>query len=127
MNRKWLTKKALPGQVRTVTRASKDPKADPDYLEWVRTQPCAVALFPFLGATPCRGPIEAHHPIGAGMALKNADREAFALCQQHHVPEFHALKGAFYGWLKSRLKTWQREMSREYQRRRRDQETRRKA
>jgi len=117
VNPKWKLKKTLA----TAEKPAREPcyvrdkeGEDPEYLGWVRSLPCAVKAYPFPGSTPCRGPIEAHHPTGAGLALKAPDRDAFALCNRHHG-EFHGNCGTFKGWLKSRLRDWQRRTTRLHQ------------
>lgn len=114
MRSKWRLSKDVFGRKRDRIEKAEDD-SDPEYLAWVRMQRCAVSAFPFPGATPCRGGIEAHHPTGAGLALKAPDREAFALCHVHHVEELHGHSGAFKAWPKSRLKAWQLEISERYQ------------
>lgn len=116
MRAKWRISKTLHGREQSPITREADPRRDPARLALVRSLGCAVKLYPFPGATPCRGGIEAHHPTGAGMALTDDDRKAFGLCLQHHVPEFHGLTGAFKGWTKARRREWQTRMSEAYAR-----------
>lgn len=71
-------------------------------LAFVRSLPCASC-----GRHP---PSEAHHPTGAGLALKADDAEAFPLCSRCHR-DFHDLRGKFRDWDKAARRLWQRTMS----------------
>jgi hypothetical protein len=59
----------------------------PNYLKWVRTQPCC---FPH---DDCSGPIQVHHSKGvgnlSGVGLKAPDWATMPLCAKHHN-ELHA-------------------------------------
>jgi hypothetical protein len=116
MNRKWKLSKTLavigpkPREPRYVR---KDERKDPEHLAFLRTLPCAMKAHMPGASTACFGEIHAHHPTGAGLALKAPDRDAMPLCRQHHG-ELHGVCGAFLGWTKERLRKWQREMSQKY-------------
>lgn len=75
---------------------------EPEYLQWVRQQPCAM-----LGHGECLGAMHAHHPTGRkGMGTKRADSEAYALCTKHHT-ERHALSGPFKNWKKRDVRDYE--------------------
>jgi hypothetical protein len=81
---------------------------DPDYIGRVKALPCAV--------DGCRSPWQdAHHPTGAGMALRSSDLYAIPLCHAHHMA-FHSLSGPFKGWTKAKIREWQLERSEETRR-----------
>lgn len=77
-------------------------------LRWVRQQGCC------LEGGDCNGPIEAHHPTGAGLALKSDDSTAFPLCLQHHTDR-HSATGPFKTMTKAERKQWEAEMVAKYQ------------
>jgi len=64
----------------------KDPKikreTDPDYLKWIRSQPCLVDV-------GCEGDVVPHHDpsVKAG----GSDYCAIPLCVKHHIPGVHSL------------------------------------
>ena len=77
------------------------PGANPERLAWVRRSPCCR----------CNGerfisPSEAHHPTGAGLALKAPDADAIPLCWGCHR-DLHNLTDWFKGWTKAQLRAWQ--------------------
>jgi hypothetical protein len=80
---------------------------DPEYLRWVREQPCCVHREEHYG------PIHAHHRTGAGLGLKASDHETMPLCQRHH-DEFHAATGYFRYWDKQQRREWQDETAQWY-------------
>lgn len=82
--------------------------SDPDRLQWIREQRCA------LHGQGCEGRIDPHHRTGAGMALRAPDDQAFPLCRKHHRAR-HDLAGHFAGWEKARVKLWELEMVDRYQ------------
>jgi hypothetical protein len=83
---------------------------DPEYLKWLRQQPCDV----FDGT--CMGPIEAHHSTGRkrGIGTKNHDHTCIPLCHKHHVHDFHMHSGHFRDWDREKRAAWQFERSTEY-------------
>lgn len=86
----------------------KRPGADPQRLEWIRQQRCA------LHGQGCEGRIDPHHRTGAGLALRAPDDQTMPLCRKHHR-ELHDCRGHFEGWVKAQLKLWQLEMVDRYQ------------
>lgn len=81
----------------------KSRQTDLKYLEWLRSQPCALA-----GHGVCSGPSDAHHQTGRkGLGQKNNDAQAYPLCHQHHIYERHALAGYFRGWDKQRIRDFE--------------------
>ena len=80
-------------------------REDEKHLARLRQLPCCRCA----KSAPC----EAHHPTGAGMAMRDHDHEAMPLCMQCHR-DLHGLCGVFKGWKREQLKTWQREMSDKY-------------
>lgn len=116
MNKKWRLSKDIQGrELDPITRV-RNPRKDATHLRWVRSLPCAVQAHPLPGATRCRFVIEAHHPTGAGAALKDADRRAIPLCAKHHREELHLFAGTFAGWSKEQLHEWERAHSDLYER-----------
>jgi hypothetical protein len=81
---------------------------DPKRLKWCRGLACA-----FEGGD-CAGPIEAHHPTGAGLALKAPDDQAIPLCTRHHRDR-HNHTGPFKSMTKDQRKTWEADMVANYQ------------
>lgn len=80
---------------------------DPKRLAWVRSLPCVF------DSDACLGPTQAHHPTGAGLALKAPDDKAFPLCVLHHAQR-HDATGAFHQMTKAERKTWEAEMVAKY-------------
>jgi hypothetical protein len=70
---------------------------DEEHLAWIRKQPCS--------GCNARGPNDAHHPTGAGLALKAPDREAVPLCRLCHT-QYHDGTGRFEGWSKAEKRAW---------------------
>lgn len=62
----------------------------------------------------CWGPVEAHHPTGAGLALKADDAKAYPLCKLHHTDR-HSATGIFKIMRKAERKIWEAEMVAKYQ------------
>lgn len=58
--------------------------------------------------------MEAHHPTGAGLALKADDSKAFPLCTKHHR-ERHDHAGYFKAMTKADRKLWEADMVANYQ------------
>ena len=79
------------------------PKAtdNPERLVWVRSMRCARC-----GGVRFSSQSEAHHPTGAGWALKAPDADAIPLCWGCHR-DFHALTDYFNCWTKDQLRRWQ--------------------
>jgi hypothetical protein len=115
MRAKWKLSKVPPGHIYDPVTRERDPDRDPQHLAFLRSLPCAVLAHPLPGATRCRYGVEAHHPTGAGMALRDGDTRAFSLCHGHHM-EFHDLRGTFRGWTKAQRRDWQERMSDAYAR-----------
>lgn len=84
------------------------PVKDAKRLRWVRGLPCA------LQRPECWGPVEAHHPTGAGLALRADDAKAYPLCHLHHTDR-HSASGIFRTMLKAERKLWEAEMVKKYQ------------
>ncbi len=75
---------------------------DADYCAWVRQQPCSR-----LGHGDCLGAMHAHHPTGGkGTGQRNHDHGVTPLCTKHHS-ERHSLSGAYKGWDKRRLRSFE--------------------
>lgn len=51
----------------------------PDYVSWVKLQPCMAAL-----AGGCGGAVEAHHAGDRGLSQKAHDETCIPLCTHHH-------------------------------------------
>lgn len=85
---------------------------DPKRLAWARALPCC--LFHSTDFGPCQGPVEAHHPTGAGLALKADDSKSYPLCRRHHRDR-HDATGAFHDMDKATRKLWEAEMVEKYQ------------
>jgi len=81
-------------------------------LSRVRKLRCCLWL-PIDPIDECMGQTEAHHPTGAGMALKSDDAFAFPLCLKHHA-EFHNASGPFKSWDKAERRAWQALMVQRY-------------
>lgn len=47
---------------------------DPQYLAWIRRQPCLV----------CRGIAQPHHTTAGGWGTKGSDYRCVPLCHRHH-------------------------------------------
>lgn len=115
MNRKWLLSKDIQGREHDAITRERDPKEDPAHLVWIRSLPCAVLAHPLPGATRCRFPVEAHHPTGAGQALRDGDRRALPLCGKHHREELHLFAGSFVGWSKEEVHAWENALAQMYE------------
>lgn len=102
MRRIQFGKKPRPKLLESVqeSRPGKPPKADSDYLAWIRTLPCVFA------SEACEGPTEAHHRTGGGMGLKTSDRETIPLCARHHKDR-HDHTGPFFQMTKAERKDWE--------------------
>ena len=87
-------------------------KKDLARLSRIRGLRCCLWL-PIDPSDECAGSVEAHHPTGAGMALKSDDSKAFPLCMKHHR-EFHDASGAFKTWNKAERRAWQALMVQRY-------------
>lgn len=92
-------------------RKRRAAKRDPQYLAWLRLQPCAVCLK--RGGTPqdallIQGsPTEAAHVGERGLGQKCPDREAIPLCGEHHRtgPLAHHVLGKQFFFMHSLYKT----------------------
>lgn len=73
---------------------------DPDYLEWIRRQPCCVP--------GCGKAAEAHHPRHAvGLAQRAHDHRAIPLCPEHHGAGIHRLTSGFFkGWSREQVRAF---------------------
>ena len=61
---------------------------EPEYLEWLRSQDCRVAVV--TGVYPgCMYPVEAAHVGESGLSMKCPDRESLPLCGYHHRVDGH--------------------------------------
>lgn len=70
--------------------------SDVEYLGWLHTQPCQVAVV--MGSTrECRGELHAAHVGVRGLGQKCPDREAVPLCRKHHLDDSHGVSGFFAG------------------------------
>ena len=95
-------KRSTPLRRRTPLRAKSRRKAarwahlrDPQYLAWVRSQPCVGREFP---AHECWGPIDASHTGRKPAAyVKAGDQTAIPKCRRLHI-QWHAWSGPFKGW-----------------------------
>lgn len=116
MRSKWQLSKPPPGRTYDKVTRERDPKSDRLHLDWLRGLPCAVLAHPLPGSTPCRFGIEAHHPTGAGLALRDGDERAIVMCAFHHRECLHRFAGPFAGWSKEQVHEWERIMSDTYQR-----------
>ena len=110
LRKKPLRRNRVNGDTRKYSRTHRRPARrqegiDLAYRRRVRALPCAARDL----GTPCRGPIDPHHPrhLASGMGTKAPDRCAIPLCRWHHVYELHAVSGAFKGWRRARLVAWQ--------------------
>jgi hypothetical protein len=65
-------------------KRTKRAGADPKYLAWIHTLPCAVRPCYFLIDFPLMYHIEAHHAGDHGFAQRAPDRTAIPLCNFHH-------------------------------------------
>jgi hypothetical protein len=79
---------------------------DEEHLRWVRRQPCSMCG---KGA-----PSHAHHPTGAGMALKGPDKLAVPLCHTCHR-QYHDGRGRFADWGRIQKREWMAKMAAELQ------------
>ena len=76
-------------------------KKDPEYMRFVRTQPCAMRVH-----DPCEGPIEAHHAgRDRGLGQKAADDTCVPLCQKHHM-DWHGASGPFKTMRRDERRQW---------------------
>lgn len=57
---------------------------DPEYLAWVKQQPCLIGV-------DCRGVVEAHHEPPKSHAGEWSDASCLALCSRHHTQRHHVL------------------------------------
>lgn len=58
---------------------------DPDYLAWLRRQPCQVPAALGAAAGPCGGRIDPEHKReGVGGGRKADDKDAWSCCRRHH-------------------------------------------
>lgn len=112
MRAKWRITKTVAGRVWDPITRDPNPDVDLDHLAWIRTLPCAVRTQPLPRKTPCRYIVHAHHPVGAGMALKAPDRRAIPLCGWHHQDGgLHQFAGPFEGWSIEQIHRWEHAMS----------------
>lgn len=81
---------------------------DPKRLAWIRQRPCIFE------SDACRGPVEAHHATGAGMARKMPDTHTMPLCHEHHMQR-HDHRGVFLKLTKAERKQWEADMVANYQ------------
>ena len=70
---------------------------DPQYLVWLRQMSCRRCR--------ARGPSQAHHKMGAGMAMRSHDDTAIPLCRSCHE-DAHGFKGLFKVWSRERMHEW---------------------
>jgi hypothetical protein len=63
---------------------------DPEYLDFVHEQPCAVFAVDRL-FTKCGGRIHAHHSGDHGFSQRAPDSTAIPLCEAHHQAGPHAV------------------------------------
>lgn len=108
MRKKWQlsSSKRPPGIVYDPVHRERDPDEDPAHLKWIRSLPCVVLAHPLLSATRCQFRVHAHHPTGAGQALRDGDLRAVPLCLGHHA-ERHEFRGSFEGWSNDQAKRWE--------------------
>lgn len=79
---------------------------DDAYLDFVRSQPCAIAaaLGPLAG--PCSSTIDPDHQReGAGMGQRSPDPCAYPACRDHHDDRHaaHGRRGVFAHWSRAQL------------------------
>lgn len=92
-------------------RKRRAAKRDPQYLAWLRLQPCAVCLKrggTLQNAALIQGsPTEAAHVGERGLGQKCPDREAIPLCGEHHRtgPLAHHVLGREFWFMHSMNKT----------------------
>jgi hypothetical protein len=90
-------RRSKPMRQRAPKRKDRGELDDPDYLDYIRTQPCRA---PGLPLHPGGDPHHARHEEsgrGVGARLKSHDHRAISLCRRCHG-DIAALSGAFKGW-----------------------------
>ena len=87
---------------------------DYERMQWIRTQPCAVAAWCQLGwmgppADACSGGVEAHHAGRHGHGNKAPDDTCIPLCRHHHesITGKPGGRGCFDGWPRGAVKAWE--------------------
>ena len=73
---------------------------DPEFIRWLRLQPCALATFCGDRSGP---PHHARHNVGGGQRAH--DSRAIPLCPKHH-DDFHDGAGPFLGWDRQQRRDW---------------------
>ncbi len=76
------------------------PIRNPEYLSWIRRQPCAADS----SAYPCPNPSEASHHGPRGMGQKTDDYRTIPLCHDHHT-QWHQ-HGTLFGWDRATTDAW---------------------
>lgn len=77
---------------------------DESFKAAVRLLPCCAR---YMG--PCRGHVDPHHAgDDRGLGQKASDDTCIPMCRKHHT-EIEDVTGAFKGWIKEMLRSWQDE------------------
>jgi hypothetical protein len=98
---------------------------DPDYLNWIRRQPCCVcectterreAHHSTFGPTSAYEEMPSALLRGRGKGQRAHDSWSMPLCAKHHR-QLHQLCGHFAGWHKEQLRDWQTAQVHEHRKR----------
>ena len=80
---------------------------EPEYLEWLRSQDCRVAIA-LNSFDTCTGPMQAHHAGEHGLGMKCPDAESYSLCLGCHDNRHRGI-GFFKGMPKANRREWEDE------------------
>lgn len=103
---KPLRRKTWMRQRRATPRRS-ERERDPEFMRWVRRQPCSVRVDPPdpNRLTPCCGRVEADHMGDRAVGRKASDDTCAPMCSTHHVQR-SSHHGSFYELDQEELREW---------------------
>jgi hypothetical protein len=92
---------------RRATPRRSDRERNPEFMEFVRRQPCSVRVDPPdpNRITPCSGRVEADHMGDRAMGRKADDDTCAPMCHAHHVQR-SSHHGSFRDLMKPELREW---------------------
>lgn len=73
---------------------------DPEYMAWIRRQPCAASAL-----SPCHGRVEADHTGRRGYGQRAHDATCIPLCHSHHMQRAD-FSGPFKTWDQYHMRRW---------------------
>lgn len=92
---------------RRATPRRSERERDPEFMHWVRRQPCSVRVdVPDPNRiTPCRGRVESDHMGERPVGRKASDDTCAPMCSKHHKERtWH--RGAFFELDQEQLRAW---------------------